>query len=66
MPPREVYQELLWVCKNGGEAAHRFKDIFGQWPQYPLALAKLPSDQVRDWVKHERLRWIYSRKRGAA
>lgn len=66
MVPRRVYQELLSACKNPGEAAHRYRDIFGRWPKHPLADPKPATDAVINWVKHERLRWIHSRKRRVA
>jgi superfamily II DNA or RNA helicase len=63
---RVVYRELLAVCKSSGEVAHRFKDIFGCWPQFSDRISILPSDEVCDFVTAQRIRWAKSQKRRAA
>jgi len=63
---REIYRQLLSACKNPGEAAHRYRDIYGIWPHHPGAEPKQAMDDVIGWVRHARLRWIHSKRRKVA
>jgi DNA repair protein RadD len=64
---RAWYAQLLWIAEerhySPGFAAHKYKSKFGVWPnEFKGTTAQVPSVVVRQWVKHEQIKWAKSRR----
>jgi len=62
---QEWYSGLLWIARKGnmkdGWAAFRYKDKFGVWPNGLKVRGRQPSDEVKEFVKKQRLEYAAAR-----
>ena len=66
MPKQTVYSELLGYASikgfSEGWAAHKYKSLFGVWPNRLEKTQEAPSNEISRWVHVEYLRWKKEKK----
>jgi len=62
---QDWYSGFLWIARergrNEGQAAHRYREKFGVWPNKLLKVPRPPSFEVLQYDKHSRIRWAKSK-----
>lgn len=66
---QDVYSQLLWIAyergfaKPDGWAAHKFRALFGKWPDGLQKIRKPPTEKTANWVRSEYIRWAKAQKK---
>ena len=67
---QDWYSGFLWLTrehgKNEGQAAHRYREKFGAWPNKLLKVPRPPSFEVEQFDRHCRIRYAKSKAKVSA
>lgn len=66
---QDVYSQLLYVAQQrgwkDGAASHRFKALFGRWPDGLKREPRVPTQKTLNWIRSEQIRWAKSTEKTA-
>ena len=64
---REWYAGLLWHTERKGFkrgwANHKFKEKFGDWPNFRSVTPTAPTQEVSNWLKYQQIKWAKSQNK---
>ncbi len=67
---REWYAGFLWHTERKGFkrgwANHKYKEKFGDWPDFRKVEATQPSQEIQNWLKYQQIKWIKSQRKAKA
>ena len=64
---REWYAGFLWQAERKGFkrgwANHKFKEKFGDWPNFRSVTPTVPTQEVSNWLKYQQIKWAKSQSK---